>query len=116
MNNYKETYIITIAEPWDFESPDGKNIIRGTILSIIDSVFLIFKTNYILNFGGISGDILILSPRFKDDNFNNVTSKKISVNGGLFLNDYNTGLEERKLKDNSKFVLIGTLNKQKDKD
>jgi hypothetical protein len=38
----KKTYTITIAEPWDFESPDGKNIILGIILSIVNSYLLVF--------------------------------------------------------------------------
>jgi hypothetical protein len=109
MNSRKETYAITIAEPWDFESPDGKNIIRGIILLIVNSCLLVFKANYLLNFDGISGDILILSPRFKDENFENIATKEVDVNGGLFLANYNNN-EESELKENSKFVLIGTLD------
>lgn len=108
MDNNK-TYAITIAEPWDFESPDGKNIIRGIILSIVNSNLWVFKANYILNFNGITGDILILSPRFKDGNFDNIATKEVDINGGLFLLDYNDEVEESKLKENCKFVLIGTL-------
>lgn len=106
----KKTYTITVAEPWDFKSPDGKNIIRGIILSIVNSYLLIFKANYLLNFDGVSGDTLILSPRLKDGNFENITTKEIDVNGGLFLDDYDGNFEESKLKENSKFVLIGTLD------
>ena len=109
MDNNK-TYTITIAEPWDFESPDGENIIRGIILSIVNSYLLVYKANYLLNFEGVSGDILILSPRLKDENFENITTKGIDVNGGLFLDDYNKNFEESKLKENNKFVLIGTLD------
>lgn len=110
MDNNKKTYTITIAEPWDFESPDGKNIIKGIILSIVNSYLLVFKANYLLNFDGISGDILILSPRFKDGNFENNATKEIDVNGGLLLDNYSKSHEESKLKENSKFVLIGTLD------
>lgn len=110
MDNHKKTYTITIAEPWDFESPDGKNIIRGIILSIVNSYLIIFKANYLLNFDGISGDILILSPRFKERGFESIATKEVDVNGGLFLDDYSKGFEEKKLKKNCKFVLIGTLN------
>lgn len=113
MDNHKKKYTITIAEPWDFESPDGKNIIRGTILSIVNSCLLVFKANYLLNFDGISGDILILSTRLKDGNFENIATKEVDVNGGLFLIDYNDQMEKGKLKDNCKFVLIGTLDIQK---
>ncbi|HCC17682.1 MAG TPA: hypothetical protein DEP83_03825 [Porphyromonadaceae bacterium] len=111
MDNNKRTYTITIAEPWDFESPDGKNIIKGIILSIVNSYLLVFKANYLLNFEGISGDVLILSPRFKDENFENIATKEVDVNGGLFLDNYSKTYEESKLKENSKFVLIGTLDR-----
>lgn len=110
MGNHKKTYTITIAEPWDFESPDGKNIIQGIILSIVNSYLIVFKANYLLNFDGISGEILILSPRFKGESFENISTKEVDVNGGLFLDDYNKNYEESKLKENSKFVLIGTLD------
>lgn len=50
MDNHKKIHTITIAEPWNFESPDGKNIIRGIILSIVNSYLLVFKANYLLNF------------------------------------------------------------------
>ncbi len=110
MDNNKRTYTITIAEPWDFESPDGKNIIKGIILSIVNSYLLVFKANYLLNFHGISGDILILSPRFNNGNFENIATKEIDVNGGLFLDNYSKSYEESTLKENSKFVLIGTLD------
>ncbi len=105
----KKTYIITTAEPWDLESPDGKNIIRGIILSIVNSYLLVFKANYLLNFEGVSGDILILSPRLKGENFENIATKEIDVNGGIFLDNYNKNFEESKLKENCKFFLIGTL-------
>ncbi|MBB2148013.1 hypothetical protein [Pedobacter gandavensis] len=110
MDFYQKTYTVIIAEPWDFESPDGKNIIRGIILSIINCSLLIFKANYKLNFDGVSGDILILSPRFKEGDFENGTNKEVHVNGGLFLDDYNDESEKSKLNENCKFVLIGTLN------
>lgn len=113
MNNHKKIYTIKIAEPWDFVSPDGKNIIRGVIISILNSYLLIFKANYILNFDGVSGDILILSPRFKDENFEDIIAKDIDVNGALFLDDDNDGIKKHRLKENCKFVLIGTIESQK---
>ena len=30
----EEKYFISVGEPWDFESPDGQNIIRGNITSV----------------------------------------------------------------------------------
>lgn len=106
-----KTYTITIAEPWDFESPDGKNIIRGIILSIFNSNLLVFKANYLVNFEGVSGDVLILSPRLKNKNFENIATEEIDVNGGLFFDYYKEKFEESNLKENCKFVLIGTLGR-----
>lgn len=113
MNNNKREYKIIVSEPWNFESPDGKNIIIGTILSIINSHLLVFKANHLLNFDRMNGDILILSPRFKDTNFDSIVIQEIEVNAGLFVNDYNGEMEASKLKDISNFVLIGTLCSKK---
>jgi len=109
MDNRKKTYTIVVSEPWDFESQDGKNIIKGTILSIVSSHLLVFKANYTLNFNSISGDILILSPRHNTGDFYNVETKEVDVNGGILLVDYNKLSEETSLKDNCRFTLIGTL-------
>ncbi|MBO9562797.1 MAG: hypothetical protein J7621_08490 [Niastella sp.] len=103
-----KAYTITVAEPWDFESPDGKNVIQGTILSILTNQFLVFKANYILNFDGVTGDTLLLTPRFKEGSFN--STKGVSVNGGMLLIGYEDSLSESELKSNSKFVLIGTID------
>lgn len=110
MNDHKKTYTITVAEPWNFESSDGNNVIQGIILSIVNSYLLVFKANYMLDFDGISGKILILSPRFKNGNFDNIATEKMDVNGGLLLVDYQNELKERELKDNCRFVVIGTID------
>jgi len=104
-----KTYSISIGEPWDFTSPDGDNIINCLIIRVLSSKCLLFRANYTLDFDGVSGDILILSPRFNDGNFENIVTEEIDVNGGLFLGDYEKKIEESKLKENSKFVLIGSL-------
>lgn len=109
MDNHKKIYTIMVSEPWDFKSPDGDNIIRGIVLSIVNSRLLVFKANYLLKFDGISGDILILLPRLRDGNFEDIVNREIDVNGGLFLDDYNKKSEEDKLEDSCKFVLIGSL-------
>lgn len=108
MGNHKKIYTIKITEPWDFESPDGKNIIQGTIF-LVNSYLIVYKANYLLNFDGLSGDILILSPRFGGD-FENIATTEVEVNGGLILDNHRKNYDESKLKKNSMFVLIGTLN------
>lgn len=110
MSFYKKSPTIIVSEPWDFKVPDGKNIIRGIILLVVNSSLLIFKSDHILNFDGVTGDTLILSPRFKNGNFENIINKEIAVNGGLFLGDYTEELDKSKLKENCKFVIIGAVN------
>ena len=83
-------YFISVNEPWDFESPDGQNIIKGSILKISSTTCLIFKANYSLNFNGCQGDTLILFPRNKENNFLHLTDNKeyVVINGFLLLKDY----------------------------
>ncbi|MFV7235205.1 hypothetical protein [Flavobacterium sp. ZB4R12] len=107
----KENYFISVSEPWDFESLDGKNIIAGSILTIKSSKCLIFKSNYLLRFGNIEGFFLILSPRLKGGNFYN-KEREVIINGALFLLDFNREYTEHELMENSKFVMIGSLRKE----
>jgi hypothetical protein len=51
----EEKYFISVGEPWDFESQDGQNIIRGKIINIKDKEYLIFKSNHLLRFDSIKG-------------------------------------------------------------
>lgn len=59
----KEKYTISVGEPWDFESQDGQNLIKGNILSKKSNECLVFNCNYDLEFEGIKGNILILRTR-----------------------------------------------------
>lgn len=106
-----EKYIISVAEPWDFESPDGQNIISGKIISVKSNQCLIFRSNYNLKFGDVTGDILILFPRHYGFDFSDLEDKRLAFNGGLLLKEYNENLSEKKLEENSKFVIIGSFKK-----
>lgn len=106
-----DNYLITVAEPWNFEGPDGKNKISGKILSIANKYILVFRANHELGFNDVSGNILVLSPRSEADNFDEIETKEVEINGGLLLTDYN-GVEISELENNCQFVLIGTLTKQ----
>lgn len=107
-----EKYFISVGEPWDFESEDGQNIIRGSIVSIKSNQCLVFKTNHNLQFGELKGGILILSPRHKDNDFSDLQNELVVVNGGLLLNEYNTELCEKELLENAKFEIIGSIRKE----
>jgi len=94
----KEKYSILVSEPWDFESPDGQNIVRGNILSVKSNQCLVFKANHYLKFDSIESNILILSPRHYGIDFSN-------------LND-NESLSEKELQENTRFVIIGSIRKE----
>lgn len=103
----KNEFSISVSEPWNFESVDGKNLIKGTILSIINYKTLVFRANYPLDFEGLIGDTLVLSTRLKDESFSIID--EVEVNGGLLKIEFSQELAESELRDNCKFVLIGTL-------
>lgn len=107
-------YFISVGEPWDFESPDGQNIIKGFILKIISTTCLIFKASYLLNIEGVKGDILVLTPRDLGGNFNELKNdvNYLTVNGGVLLMEYNLSINEEIAKDNSKFIIIGSIRKE----
>jgi len=100
-----------VSEPWDYESIQGENIIIGYIIKIISDQCLVFQSSSLLEFGDVTGNKLVLFPRFKEDKFHeNLNS--VSVNGGLLLIDSIDYLNETSLEQNSKFVIIGTIEKQ----
>lgn len=109
----KAEYFISVGEPWDFESPDGQNIIRGKILSIVSNKCLVFKANHHLKFGETMGNILILTPRYESNDFSDLESELIAVNGGIFLKEYHEYLNEKELRDCAKFEIIGSIRKHK---
>lgn len=106
-NNYK----ITVSEPWDYKGCDTGNLIRGKIISEINSSCCIFQANETLCFDKLQGNILVLFARFeKDIQFLNIKNG-ISINGGLLLSEYHVDKSIDYLKEHSKFVLIGELSK-----
>ena len=107
----EEKYFLSVGDPWDFESPDGQNIIRGNILNIKSDKCIVFKSNHYLQFDDVKGNILILFPRYQGDNFLNFENEIIAFNGNVMLIDYNEQLCEKELLKNTKFVIIGTIRK-----
>lgn len=108
----QEKYFISVGEPWDFESLDGQNVIKGNILKIKSNQCLIFKSNHFLKFGENSGDTLILTPRHKGNDFSELTNDFVVVNGSLLLKAYNEELSEDELKQNMKFEIIGSIRRE----
>jgi len=109
MGNKK--YFLSIGEPWDFESPDGQNIINGVIVGILSATCLIFKANYILDFKGVSSNLFVLYPRHAENNFDDLKNGAdyVTINGNILLEEYHKNMTEIYLKENSKFVIIGSI-------
>jgi hypothetical protein len=106
-------YHISVSEPWDFNSPDGENLINGQVIKIINPTCLVFKTNLDINIKSLKGNILILTPRHKHNNFTDLenASGYVVINGSLLVASYSDQMNEQELNDNSVFVLIGSINK-----
>ncbi len=109
----QKKYYISVGEPWNFDSPDGQNIINGVIVKILSAWCLLFKADYILDFNGVSGRVLVLYPRHADSNFDDLQKDKeyLAVNGNLLTEEYNEYMSEDYLKEKSKFVIIGGIRK-----
>ena len=110
----QQEFYISVGEPWDFESQDGQNIIKGKILKIINSKCLIYKTNQLLDFKGEKGNVLILYPRHVDSDFSDLNKGAdfVTINGSLLLVDYMDDLDEQELNQNSKYFIIGAIRKE----
>ncbi|PZO30362.1 MAG: hypothetical protein DCF13_03545 [Flavobacteriaceae bacterium] len=104
-------YDILVSEPWDFVSLDGKNLIKGEIINIVSESCVIYRANHKLQFENIEGNILILSPRHREDNFENLIDEKLTFNCGLLKSNIELTENEDVLKTNSKFVLIASFKK-----
>ncbi len=104
-----DKYKIIVSEPWDFESPAGINLIIGVIVKVLSSTCLIFKSDHLLKFEEGEGELLVLKSRYEGQELDNL---KGTVGGALVLtNDYENQSEEE-LEKNSKYVIIGALERQ----
>jgi RNase P/RNase MRP subunit p29 len=106
----KKIYTLSVAEPWDFESPDGQNLIKGKIIKILTNQCVIFQTSHTLNFDNYTNNILVLTLRNNDVNFSELSNKRVLVNGNLLLEEYSDKLKENELKEKSKFIIIGSIS------
>ena len=76
-------YEILVAEPWDYESRDGKNSIKGEIIKIVSGKCAVFKSNFLLEFNKLESHYLILTPRMKDGDFYSENITSTIINGAL---------------------------------
>lgn len=95
----KPKYFISVGEPWNFESPDGQNIINGRIVKILSATCLIFESNYELDFNKNKGSIFILFPRHLNNDFTDLKNLNtyIVINGCFLTKEYNDKLSEEDL-------------------
>jgi hypothetical protein len=108
----KSKYRITVSDPWDFEGPSGENVIVGEIVRILSSICVIFKSDTLLNFDGRSGKLLILKSRYAGQNLAKENGYEGTVGGAFLLTEKYEDFDEKELEDNSKYVLIGRLEKE----
>ena len=100
---------IKVSDPWNFESPDGENIIKGSILSQRSVQCIVFRSNYCMQFDGVKGFVLILIPRHCGHDFSKLHDEIIAFNGSILFREYSEQLSENELRKDSKFVIIGSL-------
>lgn len=113
MKNMKDySYCISVGEPWDFESRDGQNVIRGSILGIKNNQCLVFKSNNCLTIGQIKGDVLILTPRHKGNDFSDLQNELVVVNGSILQREYNNALSEQEFQENAMFAIVGSIRRE----
>ncbi|TGM52875.1 hypothetical protein [Leptospira adleri] len=106
-------YCISVDEPWDFVGPDGKNVIKGQIIEVIDSDCIVFKSNHILNFNKLEGNIFVLISRHQGYNFYNINTNGFwTFGGGLLLTNEYKNMSREELEKNSKYVIIGSFDKE----
>ena len=99
-----------VSEPWDYSGADGTNKISGKIIRRIGNRCLVFQSLVPVNIGNLFGDLFVLYPRYEGDTFQDRLAE-IPANVGLLLtNDYDV-IDENQLERNSRFVIIGSLEK-----
>jgi len=103
--------ILSVSEPWDFESEDGKNLVNGRVLKILSTECIIFRARHTLNFDKQTGNILVLTPRHVGYHFSNELESNASIpfNGSILLTAYSDDLTESDLLSNSEFVIVGSF-------
>jgi hypothetical protein len=104
---------ISVGEPWDFTGPDGENIVMGSILRIVNEKCCIFKAANPVSIDGITSEILVLVPRYKNEFFNDFFKggKSITINASLLKIVYSEEIDEQTLIMNSDFSIIGGLER-----
>lgn len=103
-----ETYNLTVSEPWNYSGADGTNNISGKVIKHIGIQCLVFQSTVPVKIDGLSGDLLVLFPRYASDSFDKQVVE-IPANVGLLLRKDYENLDEKQLENSSRFVIVGSL-------
>lgn len=57
-----QKYFVSVSEPWDYESANGQDIIKGRILDKKSNDCIVFESDDFTQFDDIKSNILILTP------------------------------------------------------
>lgn len=113
INKYK----ISVGEPWNFEGPDGRNLIVGSVSQILNTKTIVFESDQQISFNRISGKVFsgkqfILFARYRDEVLVNGDTYKGTVNGLLIIKPFEVlTLDFAHNPNNSVHVFIGSLEK-----
>lgn len=104
-------YILSVGEPWDFAGPAGQNVIWGNIVRLQSNTCLIFKSAHSLRFAHLTGEVLVLTPRHRGNDFADLATDLVVVNGHLLTGAYAENVAEHQWGNRSAFVLVGSIRK-----
>lgn len=103
-------YKLIVDEPWNFNH-NGSNILHGIVVKQLSPTFLLFKSDFFLDFNGQKSCILILKPRYEKECFDLETDGSVMVGGALYLENQYEEKDEEYLISHSQYMLIGRIEK-----
>ncbi|MCB0698376.1 MAG: hypothetical protein KDC11_00950 [Chitinophagaceae bacterium] len=111
----KSDYILSVSEPWDFEGPDGENVIYGRIVKEVTNNCLIFESNNPVSIDNVTGSVFVAFGRHDGYDFEYSVKKDgiWSANIGLYTSDDELylNMNSKELMEHSKYVIIGSVKK-----
>ena len=101
-----QKYKLNVVEPWEHSGS-----IIGRIVRIVSPVCIVYESDSYLDFNGLKGRLLILHCRYANQLVNDQNGFELHFNGGIFLENKYDDKDEKYLKTNSHFVVIGYLER-----
>lgn len=101
--------LVSVAEPWDFESEAGPNRLEARVVSVEPrdgrNACWVLEGDVLLEIGGVSGRSLVMRPRHREQSLDALLDgEKVRVNLGLLSEDehWASPLSE------AKFIIVGS--------